>query len=167
MSLATDELQGRALMLYGLLVKNLKQRPLDFVRSHKDRNGYEVYRRLLNDLEPRERSRGLAFMQSMLMDSSWPKHGAFSEQLLQYELQCREYEQATCKELPEDLRIASVLMHAPPELQVHLRLKVTDTTTYGQIREAISGYMKASRGWNSVANTQLHGISGMTPMEVE
>ena len=113
-SLATHDLQARALMPYGLLVKTLKQRPLDFVRSQKDRNGYEVFRRLLNDLEPRERSRGLAFMQSMLMDSSWSRAGDFSEQLLKYELQCREYEQATGKELPEDLRIASVLMHAPP-----------------------------------------------------
>ena len=93
-SLATEDLQARALMLYGLLVKTLKQRPLDFVRSQKDRNGYEVFRLLLNDLEPRERSRGLAFMQSMLMDSSWQRGGGFSEQLLNYELQCREYEQA-------------------------------------------------------------------------
>ena len=166
-SLATDELQARALMLYSLLVKNMKQRPMDLVRSQKDRNGYEVYRRLLNDLEPRERSRGLAFMQGMLMDSSWPKHGDFSEQLMKYEMQCREYEQATGKELPEDLRIASVLMHAPPELQVHLRLKVNDSTTYAQIRESISGYMKASRGWNTVASNQLHGIGGTTPMEVD
>ncbi len=83
-SLATDDLQARALMLYGLLVKTLKQRPLDFVRSQKDRNGYEIFRCLLNDLEPRERSRGLAFMQSMLMDSSWPRGGDFSEQLLKY-----------------------------------------------------------------------------------
>ena len=58
-------------------------------------------------------------------------------------------------------------MHAPPELQVHLRVKVTDSTTYGQIREAISGYMKASRGWNMVANTKLHGVGGVTPMEVD
>ena len=36
LSLATDELQARALMLYGLLVKTLKQRPLDFVRSQTD-----------------------------------------------------------------------------------------------------------------------------------
>ena len=106
-------------------------------------------------------------MQSMLMDSSWPRAGDFSEQILKYELQRREYEQATGKELPEDLRIASVLMHVPPELQVHLRLKLTGSATYAQVREAISGYMKASRGWNTVANTQLHGVGGQVPMEVD
>lgn len=154
---------NRSFALYRLLAKNMKGRILRLVMKQEDRSGYEVYRRMLSELEPRDRSRGLVMLQQLLADKNWPKGMDFADQLAKYELQCNQYVQASGRELAEDVRIATVMSNAPAELRVHLQLRVTDTTTYQALRDMILDFLKASRSWKGLGQVGDEPV----PMEVD
>ena len=75
---------------------------------------------------------------------------------------------------PSELKSTTLIRCCPHKLKEHLRLSITETSTYQEIREKIMNYEKVSRSWNQeTILKQLHGdasgqdTGGPAPMEVD
>ena len=176
MEAMTPDASRRCRMMYYLLSSFVRGRPLRLVRVHeRTRNGYLAWRDLLQELEPRERGRGLALLVGLVSEENWPRdHGDFFEQVRAWDRMCRRYEDTAGRPVADDLKVAVVLRHAPGELGQRLRLQASAAMTYNELILKLREYSVATRPWASRSTLGLPGSSTTgassstsAPMEVD
>ena len=84
------------------------------------------------------------------------------------------YEDATSKLVPDDLRVAVVLRHAPDNIGRHLRIQASHDMSYRELREKLREYYVATRPWalktalsTSPTPWSATPSSGAVPMDVD
>ena len=164
----TPAQQKRSNLLYAYLSSFVRGRLLGLVKKHRElRNGFAAWHELLQELEPQERGRGLALLVGLVSEDNWPKSGEFLDQIRSWEEMVRQYTLATTKDLPDDLKIAVVLRHAPGEIGRHLRLQADAGLTYPQLQAKIREFYMTTRSWLPRPGAGHVDTGGVAPMEVD
>ena len=158
----TDETKSRAVRLYSLLTPYLRQRPLKLIRRVKKENGFEAWQILLREMQPPTRARALALL-SQLSRIQFAEGKSVSEQLPQFEALINEYERISGHGYSDDAA-------CPMQIRQRLRLWITDTTTYEQLKNRIIQLEAVTTKWDSANSLMLPtraSTDEATPMEVD
>ena len=129
--LATMQLSTsrRSRELYSILQSFLRHRPSKLVRAVEQRNGYEGWRVLINEMQPSSRQRQMA-LASQLANVKFDAKLSLAEQLTKYEEVIREYERVSGSRYNEDLKISTLVQACPGPLQVQIHMSLTSESTY-------------------------------------
>ncbi|CAE7835297.1 unnamed protein product, partial [Symbiodinium sp. CCMP2592] len=153
----------RSTKLYAILASYLRNRPLKLLKSEGSPDGYSVWRRLFEELEPSSRTRGLAMAQALVSFSQMTKGTSILDYLLTYEKLVAEYEKLSeGKPYDENLKIGTVLKGLPNELRKHILIGLTPTTKYADIRKKLLEYERSTQSWNAENILQSFNMESAT-----
>eukprot|EP00971_Amphidinium_carterae_P052214 1027960-Amphidinium_carterae.1 len=159
--------QARSHSLYAVLASLVTGKALDIVKTQRDlRKGFESWRRIVHEYEPPNNSRRLALLAELLEAASLDgtsRPEQFAVKLLRWEERIREYERFPDCTFDAEKK-AILLKRAPAELATFLRVTVSETSTYEEIRDRVEGYLRSRRLWHlgdTAASSQ-----GPVPMDV-
>lgn len=130
------ESERKSVFLYGLLASLLKDRPLLVLKQVSGCNGYEALRQLMESCEPVSRNRAMGLLNAML---AWPQFNtktSFLAQILKLETAFAEYNK-TGSTISEEIKSAVLLGSVTGTLKTWLQLRVTDATSYQELRDSI------------------------------
>ena len=169
------EEQDLSVKLYSILTSYLRGRCVGLVRSlAKTKDGFRLWRALVTEYEPASRQRSLAVAQALASYPSFPSSKSAMENILNYEALVAQFEELSGQTYPDELKSATLIRCTENRLREHLQLTVGDSTSYGQLKEAILNFEKASKSWtteavlkslNPIADTSNN--NGPAPMEVD
>ena len=131
-------------MLYGMLAGLLKNRPLLLLKSVSNNNGLEAVRCLISTLQPNTRNRSLALLNNIMQWSQFSMKEALLGQVLKLEDAFREHDRIAGVDLPESIRMAVLSRCVTGQLRLHLQMQMTDTMSYGELRENILRWDRAT-----------------------
>ena len=135
------------------------------VKNQKEnRNGYEVWRVLIADMEPRSDARALALLYGVI-EANILKTSAlnnFQENLMKWEEAIAEYDSTASEQFPTSIKRAIVFHNAPQELAVHLQIHAASLQEYSQVREVILAFLKAKVMWSAATGSN----DGVVPMDI-
>ena len=163
----------RALRLYSVLASYLRGRPLKILKSVTTGNGYQVWRQLCDELQPRSRPRALALAQALTRFPPLKEGHSLLDYILSYERLVNDYEEVSPQQYPEDLKISTLLSGLPSDMRRYLQMQVTDATTYQALRDKVLQFERSSSTWTSEQMLKALGIdkvmggSENTAMEVD
>ena len=145
MNISQDQRKARgAVKLHSVLSSYLKNRPLKILRSVLNNDGFEVWRRLMVELQPTSRSRSLAMVQAFLLSSD-VQSASLYDYLLTYEKLVDEYEKLSGLRYDPNLKIGTLLIDIPNDLKRTLLFDMDDKTTYEQLRARLLEYERSSQ----------------------
>ena len=125
----------RSEKLYSILVGVLRYTPLKILRSVERRNGLEVWRQLVMQMQPRTRARSIALLQAFLSHPSFKKEGILEQMGL--ERLADEYFQVSKEELSDNTKLSVLLKMVPSHLRQHLQLQMDDKSDYASTRDRV------------------------------
>ncbi|CAE7839842.1 unnamed protein product [Symbiodinium sp. CCMP2592] len=169
MSRLSPEDAGRSRLLYTILASLLNDKNKRMLRSIPDQNGFEGYRRLIQELTPSSRGRILALVQAL---HSWPPFDnklSLMPQLAKFEAAVQEYEQLSGSEFSNDQQLAAVLRCLTGQLKTQATVLIGDTSQYSDLRSLIERRDASQTRWGaSIASS--YGLSASSsdhpvPME--
>ena len=163
--------------LYAVLTSYLRGRRSGLVRSFaKSRDGFRLWRAVIAEYEPPSRQRSLAIAQALASYPSFSSTKTALENVLTYESLVQQFEELSGQQYPEELKSATLIRCSESRLREHLQLTVGETTSYGQLREAVLNFDKASKSWttesvlkslNPIPESSSSNNNGPVPMEVD
>ena len=164
--------------LYAVLTSYLRGRCSGLVRSFaKSRDGFRLWRAVVAEYEPPSRQRSLAIAQALASYPSFSSTKTALENVLTYESQVQQFEELSGQQYPEELKSATLIRCSESRLREHLQLTVGETTSYGQLREAVLNFDKASKSWTTESvlkslnptpeSSSSNNNNGPVPMEVD
>jgi hypothetical protein len=160
----------RSIDLYLLLCSLLDDRYLRMVQRNSEKNGYEVYRQLVLELEPTQRGRSLALLTSIISGPIYDGSD-FMDFLNRLEKLMDMYEAIPGKTLGDDTKVAALLRHLPSELKAQVALRINDTTTYATLRAFVIAYFVSQRNWDPLKvlpdGAVVSSRDQPTPMDVD
>ena len=159
--------------LFAILASYLKGRCLSLVKSMaKSKDGFRLWRALVQEYEPSSRQRSLALAQTLSNYPAFTNAKSIMEQILSYEQLVQQFEEASSSTYPAELKIATLVKCSGQKLREYLQLTINEHTTYPQLKETMMGYDKACRAWTP--ESVLKSLQGSTssdqgpqPMEVD
>lgn len=148
----SPEGQDLATKLYAVLTSYLRGRCVGLVRSFaKNKDGFRLWRALLAEFEPPSRQRSLAVAQALATYPPFTSGKSTLENILMYESLVQQFEELSGQVYPEELKAATLIRCSETRLREHLQLTVGESTSYGQLREAVLSFEKASKSWTTEA----------------
>jgi hypothetical protein len=152
------DLHRLQLILYNVPAMMTKRKCQHIVRSVANQNGFEAYRLLTLEYEPRVMQRRLALLMELhnlqlgSEDEVWDKLVAWEHRIV-------EYERTSGRKLDEETRLALVVDRCTEALKRHLQLnsQMLQQGGYEMLRNVIKSYVQARRSWDN----------GTRPMEVD
>ena len=170
----TTEEKELGTKLYTVLATYLKGRCFNMVKAGmRAKNGFLLWRQLHREFLPSTRQRSLALAQALSAYPLFPKEKSSLECVLAFEQMVQQFEESSQSSYPDELKSATLIRCCHAKVREYLQLTVTDSTTYGDIREAILSYDRASKVWSqeTVLRSLTQGPSEQkgdqpTPMEV-
>ena len=163
LNVLSEGTQRRANLLYGHLVSYVEGRLGRLIHQYDDeRNGFKAWRTLLNEMEPVDRNRGLVLLELLTSGEGWPRDGNFLDQLREFERRRELYEQAAGKPFDPEIAMAILLRNAPAEIQTQLRLEMTPSSSYAQLRDRVVNYEMVRRPWEKTSSAFVSGYAAST-----
>ena len=163
--------------LYAVLTSYLRGRCSGLVRSFaKSRDGFRLWRAVIAEYEPPSRQRSLAIAQALASYPSFSSTKTALENVLTYESLVQQFEELSGQQYPEELKSATLIRCSESRLREHLQLTVGETSSYGQLREAVLNFDKASKSWttesvlkssNPIPESSSSNNNGPVSMEVD
>ena len=150
------DVKERALRLYAVLASYVRGRPLKLLRATTSDDGFAVWRRLCDELQPRSRPRALALAQALSKFPALKEGGSLLEYVLGFERLVTEYEAVATEKYQGDLKISTLLAGLPQEIKRYMYMQVTDATTYPGLRDKILQYERTASTWS--ADSMLKNI---------
>ena len=171
----TTEEKELSTKLYTVLATYLKGRCFNMVKAGmKAKNGFLLWRQLHKEFLPSTRQRTLALAQALSAYPTFPKEKSSLECVLAFEQMVQQFEESSMSSYPDELKSATLIRCCHAKVREYLQLTVTDSTTYGDIREAILSHDRASKVWSqeTVLRSLTQGpaeqrTDGPIPMEVD
>ena len=170
------EVTTRGRQLYSILSGLLKHKPLRILKQVDKRNGFEVYRQLLQIYSPHTKSRAVSLLSAFMSLPAFVGSRTLLEQVQGLERLREEYRRASGTEISDDLSLSVLVKSLPKAIQQHIRLQMSDTSTYDTVRAQVLAYETVTTTWT---NSQIHnqlGINassnpslytGPAPMEID
>ncbi|CAE7938023.1 unnamed protein product, partial [Symbiodinium necroappetens] len=161
----------RSRLLYTILASLLNEKNKRMLRSIPLQNGFEGYRRLIQELTPSSRGRILALVQAL---HSWPPFDSklsLMPQLAKFEAAVMEYEQLSGTTFNNDQQLAAVLRCLSGQLKTQATVLISDSSQYSDLRSLIERWDASQTRWSaSIASS--YGIASSSsdkpqPMEVD
>ncbi|CAE7886457.1 unnamed protein product [Symbiodinium sp. KB8] len=167
-SLMSDAEVERSRKLYSLLCSLLKGRPLLLIKGlESSKNGLEAIRLLRLAMEPQEKTRSLALLRQL---ATWTFQSGvgLQEQIVKYEEALKMYEDASGKEYPQEMVLATVVNGLKDPLRSQVQMRLTNRTTYAEVKEWVMQFENLNAPWSS----SLQGGRGQRrdepqPMEID
>jgi hypothetical protein len=140
-------------VLFALLASLLSGKPLKLLQLQAERNGFESWRLLCREFEPRLPQRRLALLHSLMAPNF---SGDFETQLITWEREIAVYEKVTGKTFDDDLRMAVLLRHSPPGLREHLQLSAGQfDEDYSKMRTVIQLWLQTRQSFAALNNAPV------------
>ena len=166
--------QELSVKLFAILASYLKGRCIGLVKSMaKEKDGFRLWKALLQEFEPTTRQRSLAIAQALSNYPSFVGSKTILEQILAYEQLVQQFEDVSGSAYAAELKIATLVKCSHHKLREHLQLTIGEKTTYSQLKEVMLSYDKACRSWTtenvlkSLQSSTTGDSSGPQPMEVD
>ena len=159
----------RSRELYALLASFMRGRPLKILRNVPSSTGYEAWRQLMLEMQPRTRQRQLALM-TQLNNMTFDMKKSLNEQLGKFDEVVRECERISGSTYPEDLKVSTLVNAAPGPLQVQLHMSLRADTTYNELKEKVLAYERSTTKWQAASGLQFPAVATndtATPMEID
>ena len=163
--------------LFAILTSYLRGKCTSLVRSmSKQKDGFRLWRALVQEYEPPSRSRSLAVAQTLATYPSFSTTKTAMENILSYEPLVTQFEELSGATYPEELKVATLIRCSEAKLREHLQLTVTEDTTYAQLKQIILGHDKACKAWTpeavmkslqNIGNPSSTDANGPQPMEAD
>ncbi|CAE7315730.1 unnamed protein product [Symbiodinium natans] len=170
LSTLNDGAKMRSRELYAILQSFVRNRPAKIVRNVGQSNGYEAWRLLMVEMQPKTRQRQLALM-TQLNSMTFDPRKSLNEQLGKYEEVIRECERISGTTYPEDLKVSTLVSAAPSVLQVQLHMSLSSDTTYHDLKEKVLSYERSTTKWQAANGLQFPAVhqqeDGPVPMEID
>ncbi len=171
----TTEEKELSTKLYTVLATYLKGGCFNMVKAGmRAKNGFLLWRQLHREFLPSTRQRSLALAQALSAYPVFPNEKSSLECVLAFEQMVQQFEESPQSNHPDELKSSTLIRCCHAKVREYLQLTVTDSATYGDIREAILSYDRASKVWSqeTVLRSLTQGPSehkgeGPTPMEVD
>ncbi|OLP74845.1 hypothetical protein AK812_SmicGene45505 [Symbiodinium microadriaticum] len=150
----TDTQKQRSNQLYSILTGLLKHRPLIVLRGVSERNGLEVWRQLSQIYTPRNKSRSLAILTTLMQYPPFTKDKTLREQVATLDRLAQEYPRVAGKEPSDDILLGTLMRMLPSQIRAHLQVQLKEDSTYNDLRSKVDrikgdfkGKGKGKHGW--------------------
>ena len=171
----TDTQKQRSNQLYSILTGLLKHRPLIVLRGVSERNGLEVWRQLSQIYTPRNKSRSLAILTTLMQYPPFTKDKTLREQVATLDRLAQEYSRVAGKEPSDDILLGTLMRVLPSQIRAHLQVQLKEDSTYNDLRSKVLAYEIVSSTWSSqrvsielgLNTTSASSSQGHDPMEVD
>ena len=148
------ETQDRCSQLYSVLTGLLRGKPLRMLRQIEGRNGFEVWRQLVQLFQPKTKSRAISTLSALMnIPGFTQKDRTLLDQILGLERLRAEYVRASGSDIADDIMLSVLVRALPKAIQQHIQLQMNENSTYAQVRVSSS------------VSTSNYG--GVAPMEVD
>ena len=138
---------SRARQLYSILIGSLKGKPLRILKGVSNRNGFEAWRQLLAQYQPRTRARSISLLSALMNFPVFNKSQTILEQVQGFERLRAEYRKSSGVDLADDVSLSILVRCLPKHLQQHMQLQLTESSTYGSIRSLVIAYEQTTSSW--------------------
>jgi hypothetical protein len=160
----SDSHKGHSNVVFAILASLLEGRALAVLKSQKHhRHGYEAWRLLCKEFEPKSESPAGALLRACLdakmLDNS-QSLDTFMGSVMDWERLIEEYERASDELFPMLIQKSTLAAKAPQGLQVHMQMNAASLETYADVRKRLEAYWQARTGWASGSD------GGVQPMEI-
>ena len=113
--------------LFAILTSYLKGRCLSLVKSMaKSKDGFRLWRALIQEYEPSLRQRSLALAQTLSNYPQFSGSKTIMEQILSYEQLVQQFEEASSSTYPSELKIATLVKCSGQKLREYLQLTINN-----------------------------------------
>ena len=137
----TDAIKTQSQRLYSILTSYLRGSALQVSRSlAADRNGFKLWKTLMNQHAPNTKQRALALSQAISSFPAFTRERSFAESIAQLEQLVNEYEMAVNKEYDREILSGVLLRCTPTNIRQHLTLSMGPGTTYSGLKESLLLY---------------------------
>ena len=170
--------QERSKQLYSILIGSLRGRPLRILKGVAGRNGFEAWRQLLSQYQPRTRARSISMLSALMNFPQFNKSQTIIEQIQGFERLRNEYRRSSGVDLADDVSLSILVRCLPKALQQHVQLQLKEDSTYNSVRSMVVAYEQTTSSWTDKRIYSEVGIAlgsvgsygnpgGATPMEID
>ena len=176
MSTMDSSQQDRSKQLYSILIGSLRGRPLRILKGVAGRNGFEAWRQLLSQYQPRTRARSISMLSALMNFPPFNKTQTIIEQIQGFERLRNEYRRSSGIDLADDVSLSILVRCLPKALQQHVQLQLREDSTYGTVRSMVVAYEQTTSSWTDkriytevgIGSVASYGNPGGTaPMEID
>ena len=178
MSTMDSSQQDRSKQLYSILIGSLRGRPLRILKGVAGRNGFEAWRQLLSQYQPRTRARSISMLSALMNFPPFNKTQTIIEQIQGFERLRNEYRGSSGIDLADDVSLSILVRCLPKALQQHVQLQLREDSTYGTVRSMVVAYEQTTSSWTdkriytevgiALGSVSSYGNPGGTaPMEID
>ena len=143
---AGDQIKKRGRALYAMLASLTQGRALRIVQGVKGRNGYEAWRLLVREFEPKKASRKLGLLTNILKPAFKPDQDVnkWRENYTKWLQDVDHYETTAETPLDPTIKIAVVIEHVPGDLQTHLQVNgASYENDFEKLHNMVASYVDA------------------------
>ena len=158
-----DEVQQRCKQLYSILTGLLRGKPLRLLRQVTERNGFEVWRQLIQLYLPKTKSRSISLLSALMnIPNFTTKDRTLLDQILGLERLRSEYVRASGTDLDDNIMLSVLVRALPKGIQQHIQLQMSENSTYSQIRDLVLSYETVTTTWSP---GKIHNELGILPQQ--
>ena len=166
--------EARSKKLYAILSGLLQQRPLKLLKKVPNSNGMEVWRQLSSLYTPKTKSRPLGILSAFMTHPAFARDKTLLEQVQGLERIADEYRKSSGTEVADDLLLTTLVKCLPRQLQQHVQLNMTESSTSAEIKERVIAFERLSTTWSKAkVYSELGAVTsyttdsgGSAPMEI-
>ena len=148
----TSQLRRRSVLLYAMLASLTTGKAKLIIKGLRNRrNGFEGWRLLCEEYEPKSDSRRLALVNE-IMEAKVLKgksNSQFAAALMTWEDLIDNYEKLGGTLFDAEIKRALLLANAPEQIAIHLQVNPQASDTYQHMREAIESYLQRRGEWTT------------------
>ena len=164
----------RSKKLYAILSGLLQQRPLKLLKQVPNSNGMEVWRQLSSLYTPKTKSRALGILSALMTHPAFSRDKTLLEQVQGLERIADEYRKSSGADVADDILLTTLVKCLPKQLQQHVQLNMTETSTFAEIKERVIAFERLSTTWSKekvyselgAVTSYASDSGGMAPMEI-
>ncbi|CAE8619652.1 unnamed protein product [Polarella glacialis] len=165
-----DDMKHMQHIIFAVLSSYLQSSSFSLIQAVKARNGFEAWRALCKEFEPKTAQRKLSMLSHLLMN---PDFGETDEEFLvkwrQWKADIDAYESFVGKPFDTDLMIAVMLNFTPWEMRRHLQFNAAQyEDSYQRLEDLVISYLQSKQLWTDLEEEhEAHDRRGRRPMEVD
>ena len=123
------ETQDRCSQLYSVLTGLLRGKPLRMLRQVEGRNGFEVWRQLVQLFQPKTKSRAISTLSALMnIPGFTQKDRTLLDHILGLERLRAEYVRASGSDIADDIMLSVLVRALPKAIQQHIQLQMNENS---------------------------------------
>ncbi len=158
--------QARSVQLYYMLCLQCKGPALELCRAVTEGQGYECWRKLHDQFEPKASGRYMGMLMALLTPDLQGTVEEFPVKLTKWENDVAEYERLAGS-LGDAIRTAVLIKHSPPKIRDYLQVNCESFQgNYKAMRAAVLNFCLTRRNW-TIKMPEKGTEEDIVPMDVD